>query len=155
MKPTMYVVLGMCITVASLFLCSALNGPNLAPVEPLDVHSVNQALNHALVYAEKHYSLPGLTRLAWEGSVDNHPDLAYATHHVFINRPDVMSELRAQLALDPDHAGFATDQLTVIIHAPDDPHFSHKVTIVDSEMHVIWSGKVDVDGHVTEYMHYE
>ena len=156
MNPKMYVMLGVCLTaVASLFLCSGSSYPRIATVEPWDGHSVNQALSHALVYAEQHYNLPGLSRLMWEASVDNHPDMSYATHHVFINKPEVLSELQARFANDADHAGFAANQLTVIVHAPDDQQLSHKVTLIDAEQHVVWSGKVDADGHVTEYMHYE
>lgn len=156
MRPRIYVVLGVClIVVASLFLCSASNSPKTISSEPPDVHSVNEAFLHALAFAEKHYSLPRLTQQVWVASVDNHPDLSYATHHVFINKPEMVGELQGLFAVDPDHAGFVTDQLTVIVHAPDDTHLSHQVTLIDSEMHIVWSGKIDVDGHVTEYMHYE
>ena len=156
MKPTMYVVLGIGLLVAVLlFNSSASSASSLSFSEPLDVHSVEQALNHALAFAERHYNLPGLSQVVWKASVDNHPDLSYATHHVFVNQPDTLSELQAQFAIDPCHCGFVTDQLTAIVHAPDDPHFSHKVTIVDAEKHVVWSGKIDMDGHVTEYAHYE
>ena len=156
MKPKMYVVLGLCLMmVASLLVSSASNSPRSILAEPLDAHSVNEALNHALVFAEQHYNLPGLTRLSWQASVDNHPDLSYATHHVFVNQPETIAELQAHFAINPAHAGFVTDQLTLIVHAPDDPHFSHKVTLIDSEKHIVWSAKIDIDGHVTEYMHYE
>lgn len=156
MKPAMYVVLGICLLMAaSLLNSSASSAASLSLSEPLDVHSVEQALNHALVFAERHYNLPGLDRIVWKASVDNHPDLSYATHHVFINKADLFSELQSRFAIDPCHCGFVTDQLTAIVHAPDDPHFSHKVTIIDSEKHVVWSGEIDMDGHVTEYMHYE
>ena len=121
MKPKMYVVLGLCLMmVASLFLCSASNSPKTMPGEPQDSHSVNEAFMHALLYAEQHYSLPGLTRLEWEASVDNHPDLPYATHHVFVNQPETIAELQAHFAINPAHSGFVTDQLTLIVHAPDD-----------------------------------
>jgi hypothetical protein len=156
MKPKRYVVLGVCLTVASLFLCSASNYPmSVSIAEPMDSHSVNGALVHALVYIEQKYDLPGLTQLAWNASVDNHPDLSYATHHVFTNKPETVSELQAAYAIDPTHSGFWTGQLTVIVHAPDDQHFSHQVTLIDAEEHIVWSGKVDVDGHITEFMHYE
>ncbi len=156
MKPKMHVVLGLClVTVASLLLFSASNGPKNASAEPIDAHSVNEALNHALIFAEQHYNLPGLTRLAWTASVDNHPDLSYATHHIFINQPETIGELQAQFAINPAHSGFVTDQITIIVHAPDDPHFSHQITLIDSEKHIVWSAKIDLDGHVTEYMHYE
>ena len=156
MRPKMYVALGICLMTVALLLGScASNTSKLTLSEPLDIHSVQEALNHALVYTEKHYNLPGLTQLAWQASVDNHPDLSYATHHVFINKPEVLSELQARFANKPAHSGFVTDQLTVIVHAPDDPHLSHQVTLIDSEKHIVWSGKIDLDGHVTEYMHYE
>lgn len=151
MRPRMYGVLGVCVVlVASLLLSSS---STLA--EPQDVHSVNETLAHALQFAEAHYSLPRLTQQMWIASVDNHPDLAYATHHVFVNQPETVGELQALFAFDPDHSTFTTDQLTVIVHAPDDPHLSHQVSLYDGEMHRVWSAKIDIDGHVTETMHYE
>jgi hypothetical protein len=124
-------------------------------MEPLTSHSVDEALNHALVFIEQNYNLPGLTHLAWTASVDNHPDMVNATHHVFVNQPETLSEIQAWFVSDPTHAGFTTRQLTVYVHAPDDQHFSHKITLFDGEEHVVWVGTVDVDGHVAEYMHYE
>ena len=156
MKPGKYVVLGVClIMAASLFLCSAANLPKTISHEPPDVHSVNETFLHALMFAEKHYSLPRLTQQVWAASVDNHPDLSYATHHVFVNQPETVGELQGLFAVDPDHSVFMPEQLMVIVHAPDDPHFSHQVTLFDGEMHRIWSAKIDIDGHVTEYMHYQ
>jgi hypothetical protein len=156
MKPRGYVVLGVClVVVASLLLSGASNRMNSYSAEPQDVHSVNEAFLHALAFAEQHYSLPRLTQQVWTADVDNHPDLSYATHHVFVNKPETVGELQALFAFDPDHSSFVTNQLTVIVHAPDDPHLSHKVTLFDGEMHLVWSARIDVDGHVTEYMHYE
>ena len=156
MKPRRYVVLGMCLMMAaSLFLCSASNSQRTVSSEPQDAHNVNEAFLHALAYAERYYSLPRLTQLNWTASVDNHPDLSYATHHVFVNQPETVGELQGLFAIDPDHSVFMSEQLTVIVHAPDDPHFSHQVTLFDGEMHRVWSAKIDIDGHVTETMHYQ
>ncbi len=155
MKPRVLVLLGVCLTVASLFLTASTNQVIRVSAEPLSSHSVNEAFKHALTYVQYNYNLYGLTALTWQASVDNHPDLAYATHHVFINKAETVSELQAQYALTPAHSGFMRDQLTVIVHAPDDQNFSHKVTIIDAEQNVVWAGKIDVDGHVTEYLHYE
>ena len=156
MKPKMKFFLGICIAVASLLLCSASSNNPVANarIEPLTYHSVDEAFNHALQYIDQNYYMPSLRHIAWKASVDNHPDLAYATHHVFINEPETIGELQAQFAINPAHSGFVTEQLTVIVHAPDDPRFSHKVTLIDSENHVVWVGTVDVDGHVTEYMNF-
>jgi hypothetical protein len=152
----MFVPLGVCLSVASLLLCSASIKPVIVPNnEPLTYHSVEQAFDHAMYFVSQNYNLTGLTNLAWKASVDNHPDLAYATHHVFINMPEMVGELQSQFALNPKHAKYMADQLTVYVHAPDDPHFSHEVMLFDGESHVVWSGKVDVDGHVTEYMDYQ
>lgn len=157
MKPKLHVVLGLCVTVASLLLCSASNSPMVmrSSMEPLTSHSVDEAVEHALVFIEENYNMPGLTRLTWEAGVDNHPDLNYATHHVFINQPEMFSEIQAHFAIDPTHAGFTAQQLTVYVHAPDDQRLSHKITLFDGEEHIVWIGTVDMDGHVTEYMHYE
>jgi hypothetical protein len=155
MKPNIKVLLGVCMMVASLLLCSASHSPVVnAKIEPLTSHSVEEALNHALLYIDQNHRL-GLNNLVWKSSVDNHPDLIYATHHVFINLPETVGEIQAQFAIHPTHSGFVTEQLTIIIHAPDNQRFSHKVTLIDSEKHTLWVGTVDVDGHVTEYIHFK
>jgi hypothetical protein len=155
MRPKITVLLGVCLAVASLLLCSASNNPvNNVKAEPLTSHSVEEAFMHALLYIDQNYNLPALEDLAWMASVDNHPDLAYATHHEFINEPEIVGELQAQFAINPAHTGYTPEQLTVIVHASDDPHYSHKVTVIDSEQHVVWAGTIDVDGHVTEYMRF-
>ncbi len=151
MKPKVFVFLGVCLTVASLLFTTSTNQVIRVGAEPLSSHSVNEAFQHALTHVQRSYNLPGLTTLTWQADVDNHPDLAYATHHVFVNKAEMLSELQAQYALTPAHSGYRHDQLTVIVHAPDDQRLSHKVTIINAEQNVVWSGKIDVDGHVTEY----
>jgi len=147
MKPKMKVLLGVCLAVTSLLLCSA-------AMEPLTSHGVEEAFDHALVYVDQNYNQPGLENLEWKASALG-PDMVSTTHHMFINKPETVSELQSQFAISPAHSGYMTDQITVIVHAPNDPHLSHIVTIIDSEGHKVWSGKIDVDGHVTEYLRFQ
>ncbi len=151
MKPKVFVLLGVCLTVASLLFTNAFMNPIPVQAEPRDTHSVNQALGHALLYIEKTYNMNGLTRLEWQGGFNHQHDLYIATHEILVNKAETLSELQAQYANDPDHAGFTTEQLTLIIHTPANAQFSHQITLVDGEKHATWSGKIDVDGHVTEY----
>ena len=144
-----------------LIVCIILTGPILyqpftvSALEPNSGHSVDEALKHALKLVEAKYNLPGLTSLQWDASVDNTPDLSYATHHVFVNKAETLSEIQAAYAINPAHAGFTTRQVTIYVHAPDNQLFSHKISIFDGERHYQWIGTVDVDGHIAEYMHYE
>ena len=147
MKPKMKVLLGVCLAVTSLLLCSA-------AIEPMTSHSGEEAFDHALFYFDQNYNQPGLENLEWKASALG-PDMIGTTHHIFINTPETVGELQAQFAIDPAHSGFVTEQLTVIVHAPNDPHLSHVVMIIDSENHKVWSGKIDVDGHVTDYLGYQ
>ena len=146
MKSKMKVLLSVCLAVTSLLLCSAAR-------EPWTGHSVDEAFDHAMVYVDRNYNQYGLENLEWKASTLA-PDMIGTTHHIFVNTPETVGELQAQYAIDPAHSGYVTEQLTVIVHAPDDSRLSHVVMIVDSENHQVWSGKIDVDGHVTEYMRF-
>lgn len=154
MKPKLHLVLSLYLAIASLVLCgsSPYQPTYLFLREPVVGHSVMEAFNHALAVVETKYAMPGLTQLTWVESTDNHPDSFGATHHVFINKAETLSEIQAAYAINPAHAGFTTGQFTVYIHAPDDQQFSHKITIFDAENHTQWMGTVDVDGHCAEYM---
>lgn len=153
MKHKFYVMLSLFLAMASVLLCSSAPfQPAASPaLEPIDSHSVGEALNHALAYVEKNYDMPNLSGLTWVSSADNHPDTIGATHLVFTNKAETLGELQAAYATNPDHAGFTTGQVTVYVHAPDDARNYHKITIIDAQNHTQWSGTIDIDGHCYEY----
>ncbi len=154
MKPKLLVLLGICIAAAWMLLSCAPANP-VVPVTGADVSMIRSAsvLNvhsNALMFFTLKHNLAGLSNLDWESAIATRPDQVDATHYIFTNKAETISELQAQYAIHPNHAGYAKAQLTAIVHVPNEMTTAYQVTIIDAESHIVWSGTLMPTGTFLE-----
>ena len=158
MKPKLFALVFTCIAVASLLL-------SCTPAQPVIPITGNEAMmmpartievrDQALKYIAENYKLPTLVTIAWQTCRDVCLDTGNAEYRAFTNKPETISELQAQYAIDPQHSVYTTAQWTVIVNEPHDALSDSRVTVINAENNVVWSGMVDVNGNVTEVKAYK
>ncbi len=154
MKPKLLVLLGICIAAAWMLLSCAPANP-VIPVTGVDSSMSRSAAalnvhNNALTFFTMKHNMAGLYNLNWDMAVAARPDQVDASHYIFTNQAETISELQAQYAIDPDHAGYSKAQLTAIVHVPNDQTAAYQVTIIDAESHTVWSGTLMPTGTLRE-----